>query len=468
MTMGILENLFGKSTINSVTEYSGNYQKEESIHLPKETSNGGDIRLYYYDVDGNECEKLIRDGEMWTTITGIRFRKDPERIMSEIYEGATVVLKPEPDNPVDPYAIAIYFRNELIGYVPKKDVPAILTCISTNGTEAKIGLIAPKFIRVVLAGTMKYINSHECLSRFRIVVEKDEDESPLFISSADDDMEGNSTKTMSEEISDEDENSEQKYAMKEITEMLPATCDTLEVVRDNIGRMMEGDAPIFMGVIQDDVPMYINPIHKEVLYIKNAEMEECLRKGYTVGFTISGITNTDNLAVEIGVKLQVLLERAYYDNKIAELEEEMAGLEEEIKVIEKAKDILEEGIEKTTDGHIHHEEQFEIEGDDEFDEDEMAEWESHSLRMPFTYESEKQFKDILHYLLAGKFMCFKGNKELGEGVYYCKKYDAYLRFRDSLIDAHIRNGNKAAFFIRNLDMSDRPKDIDLTIALNLY
>lgn len=164
--MGILENLFGKSKTHSVTEYSGNYQKEESVYSQKETSSDGDIRLYYYDVDGNECEKLIRDGEMWTTITGIRFRKDPERIMSEIYEGATVVLKPEPDNPVDPYAIAIYFRNELIGYVPKKDVPAILTCISANGTEAKIGLIAPKFIRVVLAGTMKYINSHEYSASF--------------------------------------------------------------------------------------------------------------------------------------------------------------------------------------------------------------------------------------------------------------------------------------------------------------
>lgn len=316
--MGILEKLFGKTKVHSRNERTVNEQKGEPIYPSKDTSMDTDIRLYYYDVDGNECEKLIRDGEMWTTITGIRFRKDPERIMSEIYEGATVVLQPEPDNPVDPYAIAIYFRNELIGYVPKKDVPAILTCISAHGTEAKIGLIAPKFIRVVLNGTMEYMNSHTCLSRFKIKVIK----------------------------------------------------------------------------------------NKDIL--------------------------------------------------------------EELDVAEKAADILEKSIESATDGRIHHEEQFEVEGDDEFDEDEMVEWEDHSLCIPFTYESEKQFLDIIHYLLAGKFMCFKGNKELGEGVYYCKKYDAYLRFRDSLIDEHIRNGNKVAFFIRNLDMTDRPKDIELTVALNLY
>lgn len=331
--MGILEKLFGKTKVHSRNERTVNEQKGKPIYPSKDTSRDTDIRLYYYDVDGNECEKLIRDGEMWTTITGIRFRRNSEKIMASIYEGATIVLKPEPDNPVDPYAVAVYFKDELIGYVPKKDVPAILTCISPRGTEARINKIDPKFIGVILPGTMEYANSHECLSRFQIMVVRSERENTEF------------------------------------------RCEKLS---------------------------------------------------------------------------------------------ELNSLEEELRIIEKAKDILEEGIEESTDGHIQHESQFEIEGDEEFDEDEIAEWGSHSLRIPFTDEMEKQFMDIIRYLLSGSFMCFKGDKELGEGVYYCQKYDAYLRFKDSIMDAHIRKGHRVAFFIRNLDMSNRPKDIDLTIALNLY
>lgn len=455
MTLGVWTKFYNESLAEKKKD---NVQvKALSTH---KTEKHDDVRLYYYDADGNECEKLIRDGEMWTTITGIRFRKNPEQIMASIYEGATVVLKPEPDNPVDPYAIAIYFKKELIGYVPKKDVPAILTCISPNGTDARIDKIEPKFIRVILAGTMEYTHAHPCLSKFRLTIVKDKDEEPEYLSYEDYETDDPIDDIILENDDDEeDDNTE--YVAKEIAIKLPATSDILEIVRDNIERRMEGETEMFVGLLHEDAPTYINLTYEEILHIDNAEMEECLRKGYKVGFAIIGIPDTSNLSKEIGVKLRVLFEKAYFDNKLKELEDEM-------NICNEAINILEKNIEAANGGPVRHEGEFELEGDEEFDEDEMSEWEDYEIRMPFTDENEKQFMNIYQYLITGKFLCFKGEKSLGIGTYYCEKYDAYLKFRDSTIDNHIRNGNKAAFFIRNLDMTDRPRDIELTVALNLY
>ena len=447
MTLGIWTKFYNKELDTT---------KEENAKTSHKSKLHSDIRLYYDDVDGNECEKLIRDGEIWTTITGIRFRKDPERIMSSLYEGATVVLKPEPENPYDPYAVAIYFKNELIGYVPKKDVPAILTCISPNGTEARIDKIEEKFIRVILDGTMEYINTHACLSKFKIMVVKDEEDAQFFYS-------GNDSFVVDEDDDedDDDDDEETEYVNKEITEVLPASYETLITVRDNIERWLDGESPIFIGMLRNGMPTYINLTSNETLCIRNAEMEECLRKGYKVGFVITGLSDNEDLSVKIGIKMNVYFEKAFLERKLKDLEQEMADCH-------KAMNILNEGIEKATGNNVTLEGEYMIEGDEEFGEDEMANWEEYEIKMPFTENNRQQFMDIYEYLITGKFMCFKGDKYSGIGIYYCKKYDSYLKFRDPKIDAHLQRGNKVAFYIQNLDMADRTKDIQLTIAINFY
>lgn len=476
--MGFFRKLFGRNRATNMVEAKNesivktskeenkvaNEMQRETEANTKNTSpllereEHDDTRLYYYDADGNECEKLIRDGELWTTITGIKYRKDPERIMSSLYEGATVILKPEPENPYDPYAVAIYFKNELIGYVPKKDVPAILTCISPEGTEGKINKIDPKFIGVAVAGTMEHIHKHACLSMFEIVAEK-------YNKSQNDSTEGKSrtlTTTPINNEEEEDENeSKTEYVNRELIEELPPTQENLIVVRDNIKRRIQGDSPVFIGILEDDTPKYINPDSYDVLYIKNELMEESLRKGHQVGFIIEGLSDSDDLSTKIGIRMNVFFEKVFCDNKLKELNEQAESYEHAI-------EILSEGIEKANGGDVTYTGESRIEGDEEFNGEEMAEWEEYDIRIPFTSENEKQFMDIYPYLVTGKFLCFKGRKELGIGVYYCKKYNAYLKFSDTQLDAHIQKGNKVAFYIRDLNLADRTKDIGLKVALNLY
>ena len=556
--MGLLEFIFGKrKTSDEVEENSTIVAKpskadnavaidakgfDEKSTIQEQKYN--DIRLYYNDIDGNECEKLIRNGEIWTTITGIRFRKNPEKIMDSIYEGAIVVLKPEPDNPVDPYAVAVYFNGEHIGYVPKRDVPAILTCINPNGTKGTIDKIDDKFIGIVLPGTMEYIHSHISLSKFNIIVRSsgesqklsaiDEFENFNFTptidetqayTERDDDWHDNSDETEydddwhdnSDETeydddwqddSDEtecdddwhddsneteydddwqddsneteydddwhddfneteydddwqDDSNETEYVKMELVEELALTQTNLMIVRDNIGRKLNGESPVFIGLLDDGIPKYINPDTYEVIELKNELMEECLRKGYNVWFMIEGLSDREDLASKISIRVNAFFETVFLKNRLEDLKNEIDFHERTIDILSELKENSKDGISTYAGEH-------EIEGDEEFNDKEMANWGDYCIRIPFTLENEEQFLNICPYLVTGKFMCFKGKKEFGAGVYYCKKYEAYLKFNDTQLDAHIEGGGKVAFYIRDLNLSDKINGIVLKVALHIF
>jgi len=120
-----------------------------------------DIRVIYRDSIGSRERKLVRDGKILTTIQGIIYHKNYEVIMKRLEVETQVILKPEPDNPYDCNAIAVYLDNERIGYVAKKDIPAIMPCISDEGTIAVVDKIAEKFIGIYVRPTFAYLGKRK-------------------------------------------------------------------------------------------------------------------------------------------------------------------------------------------------------------------------------------------------------------------------------------------------------------------
>ena len=124
-------------------------------------NNMDDIRVIYWDTPDHYQRKLIRKGKILTTIQGIIYHKNYKEIIKQLEIGTQVILIPEPDNPYDSNAIAVYWENERIGYVAKKDIPAIMPCVSDEGTIAFIDKIDEKFIGIYVRPTFAYLGERE-------------------------------------------------------------------------------------------------------------------------------------------------------------------------------------------------------------------------------------------------------------------------------------------------------------------
>lgn len=91
-----------------------------------------EFTVLYYDVDGNQCSKTFRDKLIPTTVSGLKYCKEYDKVKSNIKKGDIIVLMFEPYNEYDPNAIACYWKGIHIGYIPKKDVPIIMKQISMD------------------------------------------------------------------------------------------------------------------------------------------------------------------------------------------------------------------------------------------------------------------------------------------------------------------------------------------------
>ena len=135
--------------------------------------NGNPTHVYYemsYLVDPEEIDyrrKTIMDGTINFSVVGMQHRDNYEKLKEIIEEGTLVVLKPEPDNPYDPNALAFYLKDgTLIGYLPKKDQPFARIFLAKgfiNGTISKIDdkwvdtevLLAPEMVNKSALGDEK-------------------------------------------------------------------------------------------------------------------------------------------------------------------------------------------------------------------------------------------------------------------------------------------------------------------------
>lgn len=107
--------------------------------------------------------KTIMDGTMNLNLVGIQYRDNYEELMENLEEGMKVVLKPEPTNEFDPNALAFYYNDEVIGYLPKKDQPFAHIFMAKGQIEATICNIDEQWIdtEVVITKDMIDFDAYE-------------------------------------------------------------------------------------------------------------------------------------------------------------------------------------------------------------------------------------------------------------------------------------------------------------------
>ena len=117
----------------------------------------GHIAVFYDDDELGFQQKFIGKGTIVTTITGMKYRPNYESTLEKLGIDVVVVAKPEPNNPYDTNAIAIYYGNEIIGYVPKKDIPFIMPNVDDNGTECVIDNMEDGYVGIKLKVSFKHL-----------------------------------------------------------------------------------------------------------------------------------------------------------------------------------------------------------------------------------------------------------------------------------------------------------------------
>lgn len=120
-------------------------------------STQGHIAVFYDDDELGFQQKFIGKGTIVTTITGMKYRPNYESTLEKLGIDVVVVAKPEPNNPYDTNAIAIYYENEIIGYVPKKDIPFIMPNVDDNGTECVIDNMDDGYVGIKLKVSFKHL-----------------------------------------------------------------------------------------------------------------------------------------------------------------------------------------------------------------------------------------------------------------------------------------------------------------------
>lgn len=107
--------------------------------------------------------KTITDGTMNLNLVGIQYRDNYDELMETLEEGMEVILKPEPANEFDPNALAFYYNDEVIGYLPKKDQPFARIFMANGQIKATIRNIVEQWIdtEVVITKDMIDFNAYE-------------------------------------------------------------------------------------------------------------------------------------------------------------------------------------------------------------------------------------------------------------------------------------------------------------------
>ena len=120
-------------------------------------STQGHIAVFYDDEELGFQQKFIGKGIIVTTVTGMKYRPNYESTLEKLDIDVVVEAKPEPENPYDPNAIAIYYEDEIIGYVPKKDIPFIMPNVDDNGTECVIDTMDDGYVGIKLKVSFKHL-----------------------------------------------------------------------------------------------------------------------------------------------------------------------------------------------------------------------------------------------------------------------------------------------------------------------
>lgn len=134
-----------------------------------------------YDDFYNEDQKvIIKNGVFFSSITGMDRREHYDSFGNEISVGDIVILKPEPDNPADPDAIAVFWNEFKIGYIPRKHIPVVMPCIDDEGTAATIDKITDRFVGIQVKATFKNLGKRKLDYETVLVFDIKEDGNTVF------------------------------------------------------------------------------------------------------------------------------------------------------------------------------------------------------------------------------------------------------------------------------------------------
>lgn len=109
--------------------------------------------IAYRDRQGQNVRRTIKNANMNSFIAGVKFRDNYKEMLAKLSEGLEVLLKPEPDNPYDPDAIAVYNAEDHLGYIPKRDIPAVALNMEEGGIKAVVEYIEEDKVDLVVPVT---------------------------------------------------------------------------------------------------------------------------------------------------------------------------------------------------------------------------------------------------------------------------------------------------------------------------
>ena len=109
--------------------------------------------IAYRDSQGKIVRRTIKNANMNSFVAGVKFRDNYEDMLAKLSEGMEVLLKPEPDNPYDQDAIAVYIAEDHLGYIPKRDVPAIALNMEEGGIKAVVEYVEEDQVDLVVPVT---------------------------------------------------------------------------------------------------------------------------------------------------------------------------------------------------------------------------------------------------------------------------------------------------------------------------
>jgi hypothetical protein len=115
--------------------------------------------ISYIDGQDKRQNRTIKNANMNSFIAGIKYRDNYEEMLSKLSEGMEVQLRKDPDNPYDPDAIAVYNGNDHLGYIPKRDIPAIVLNMEDDSLTAEIEYVGEENVDLVVPVTFERILS---------------------------------------------------------------------------------------------------------------------------------------------------------------------------------------------------------------------------------------------------------------------------------------------------------------------
>ena len=140
------------------------FSDDEEIEETVTPSVGNAVKQYeptyeisYIDGQDKRQSRTIKNANMNSFIAGIKYRDNYEEMLSKLSEGMKVQLRKDPDNPYDRDAIAVYNGNDHLGYIPKRDIPAIVLNMEDDSLAAEIEYVDEENVDLVIPVTFERI-----------------------------------------------------------------------------------------------------------------------------------------------------------------------------------------------------------------------------------------------------------------------------------------------------------------------